>query len=316
MGIIKKPAEIEILPTVKMMVYGQAGAGKTTLALSAPKPLLLDFDNGVRRVSMSCLDGVDIVQVGKWGDIEELLREHADELAVYETIVVDTVGKMVDFIITGVCGERQPQIKDWGKVNKEFQWFCRQMGDLRKNIIFVAHRDTRKEGEETVFVPSLREKNYNAIVTELDLLGYLEMRTERGTATRTITFDPTARNDGKNTCGLPSAMRIPEVLSRDDKKTADNDFISREVIAPYGRMLEEKARLHREHAALMERIEAEIASLSSAQDANAYVGKLKAKKHVGNSMEKARAMFARKVKELGLAYDAAAKKYTDAKTEV
>ena len=50
MGLIKKSTELTFPSTVKMMIYGQAGMGKTTVALSAPKPLLLDFDNGVKRV--------------------------------------------------------------------------------------------------------------------------------------------------------------------------------------------------------------------------------------------------------------------------
>ncbi len=73
----------------------------------------------------------------------------------------------------------------------------RTLSGLNKHIIFVAHRDTRKEGDDTVFIPALREKSYNSIVTELDLLGYLEMKSERGVQRRTITFDPTSRNDGK-----------------------------------------------------------------------------------------------------------------------
>ena len=47
MSLIKKSNELVIPTTVKMMIYGQAGMGKSTVALSAPKPLLLDFDNGV-----------------------------------------------------------------------------------------------------------------------------------------------------------------------------------------------------------------------------------------------------------------------------
>ena len=43
MSLIKKSNELVIPSTVKMMIYGQAGMGKTTVALSAPKPLLLDF---------------------------------------------------------------------------------------------------------------------------------------------------------------------------------------------------------------------------------------------------------------------------------
>ena len=40
MSLIKKANELVIPTTIKMMLYGQAGMGKTTVALSAPKPLL------------------------------------------------------------------------------------------------------------------------------------------------------------------------------------------------------------------------------------------------------------------------------------
>ena len=189
MSLIKKSNELVIPTTVKMMIYGQAGTGKTTVALSAPKPLLLDFDNGVKRVNMSHLDGIDIVQVTCWQDVQQVLQE---DLSAYQTIVIDTIGKMMDFIISYKCGTRQPQIKDWGGINAEFSWMTRTLSSLNKNVVFVAHRDTRKEGDDTVFIPALREKSYNSIVTELDLLGYLEMRNENGMQKRTITFDPTS----------------------------------------------------------------------------------------------------------------------------
>ena len=177
MSLIKKSNELIIPTTIKMMLYGQAGMRKTTTALSAPKPLLLDFDNGVKRVNMSHLDGVDIVQITSWDDVQEVLTE---DLSSYETIVVDTIGKMLDFIISKKCGLRQPQIRDWSGINQEFQSFVKNVSSLNKNVIFVAHRDTRKEGDETVFIPALREKSYNSIVTELDLLGYMEAKNENG----------------------------------------------------------------------------------------------------------------------------------------
>ena len=170
MGLIKKSTELVIPQTVKMMIYGQAGMGKTTVALSAPKPLLLDFDNGVKRVNLAHLENVDIVQVDNWKEIQQLLQQNQTDLAIYQTIVVDTIGKMMDYIITHCCGTRQPQIKDWGRINQEFTWFTRALSALNKHIVFVAHRDSRKEGDETVFIPALREKSYNSIVTELDLL--------------------------------------------------------------------------------------------------------------------------------------------------
>ena len=64
MSLIKKSNEIKVVKNIKIMIYGQAGMGKSTLALSAPRPLLLDFDNGVKRVNTNHLgDQVGIVQV-------------------------------------------------------------------------------------------------------------------------------------------------------------------------------------------------------------------------------------------------------------
>ena len=107
MSLIKKQNELEIPATIKMMIYGQAGMFKTSTALSAPRPLLLDFDGGIKRVNMSFLDGVGIVQIKEWQDVKSLMSEN---LADYDTIVVDTVGKMLDYIISYKCGSRQPQI--------------------------------------------------------------------------------------------------------------------------------------------------------------------------------------------------------------
>lgn len=312
MSLIKKSTELSFPSTVKMMIYGQAGMGKTTVALSAPKPLLLDFDNGVKRVNSSHLDGVDIVPVQNWGEIQTLLQQQQAELAPYATIVVDTIGKMMDFIITHVCGSRQPQIKDWGKVNQEFTWFTRALSALNKNIVFVAHRDTRKEGEETVFIPSLREKSYNSIVTELDLLGYLEMKTERGMQTRTITFDPTSRNDGKNTCNLPSIMSIPNILDAQARPTSPNNFITEKIIGPYQMMLDAKAEERRKYEELLATITEDVDAISNADTANDFALKIKDYEHIGSSLAKARALFSAKVRELGLEYDPKSKKYQDA----
>ena len=226
--------------------------------------------------------------------------------------MVDTIGKMLDYIIVHCCGTRQPQIKDWGRINQEFTWFTRALSALNKHIVFVAHRDTRKEGEETVFIPALREKSYNSIVTELDLLGYLEMKSERGVQTRTITFDPTSRNDGKNTCNLPSVMSIPTILNNQAQPVAPNVFISEKVITPYISMLEIKAEERRKYDELINDITEDVNNITDAQSANDFASRIKEYKHIGSSMAKARALFGAKVKELGLVYDTEHKTYTDA----
>lgn len=309
MPLIKKSNELVIPTTIKMMVYGQAGMWKTTTALSAPKPLLLDFDNGVKRVNMSHLDGVDIVQVTSWNDVQQVLQA---DLSSYQTIVVDTIGKMMDYIITYKCGNYQPQIRDWSGINAEFSWLTRSLSNLNKNVIFVAHRDTRKEGDNIVFVPALREKSYNSIVTELDLLGYMEAKNVKGKVKCTITFDPTERNDGKNTCNLPSVMEVPTILDARGNPTSKNDFITTRVINPYLSMLAIKKAESEKYEKLIEEIKENIEAITDAQSANDFASRINNFQHIGSSLMMARTLFAAKVKALGLVMDKETKTYSDA----
>lgn len=309
MGLIKKSTELEMPTTIKMMVYGQAGMGKTTFALSAERPLLLDFDNGVKRVNMSHLDGVDIVQITSWQDVKMVLQEN---LSDYRTIVVDTIGKMMDFIITFKCGLKQPRVQDWGGINAEFTWFTRALGALGKHIIFVAHRDTRKEGDDTVFVPALREKSYNSIVTELDLLGYLEMKAENGRQVRTITFDPTSRNDGKNTCNLDSVMYLPTIVDSNGNAMGKNDFIAEKIVKPYVGMLKQKRADIEQYNAVVDEIRDAVDFVCDADTANQFVARINNYNHVGSSLEVARKLLREKVQSLGLVYNKENKSYEDA----
>ena len=276
MSLIRKSSELSIQTNIKMMVYGQAGMGKSTYALSAPKPLLLDFDNGVKRINNAHLRDVDTVQITSWTDIKNVLRE---DLSTYQTIVVDTIGKMMDYIIDYKCNGGIPNISSWNGINAEFAWFVREISSLNKHIIFVAHRDTRKEGDDTVFIPALREKNYNSIVTELDLLGYIEAKGR----IRTITFDPTSRNDGKNTCNLPATMNIPTILDNNGNPTANNTAIMDYVIKPHLARLAAKQEEIAKYNKVIEEIKEQIELITDAESANDFIAQIDNFEHVGSS---------------------------------
>lgn len=313
MGLIKRSNEIAIQQNIKMMVYGQAGMGKSTFALSAPKPLLLDFDNGVKRVNTAHLDdSVGIVQINNWQDIMNLLNYNKNDLAEFDSIVVDTIGKMIDYIIAYRCNGRNPQIQDWGTINNDFKWFTSSLSSLNKNIVFVAHRDTRKEGDSTVYVPALREKNYNSIVTDLDLLGYLEMRSENGQQIRAITFDPTSRNDGKNTCQLPSCMQIPTILDVNGQPTAPNNFINSQILTRYKSMIEQKEQKVKEYNKALEEVKISVEQITDSKGANYFVAHINDYANLGNSIIlHARELFTKKVTSLKLKYNKESKQYEE-----
>lgn len=303
MSLIRKPNEIEVKTRIKMLLYGQAGTGKTTMALSAPKPLLIDFDDGASRLHAD--HRVDTVQVKSWAECLQVMQE---DLSAYETIVIDTIGKMLDFIITDVCKGKVPQINNWGTINNNFTSFVRMLHALDKNVIFVAHRDNRKEGDNNVFVPAIREKSYNAIVTELDLMGYIESRDNK----REITFDFSDRNDGKNTCNLPRYIAVPTIIDAKGGISGANDFVGRVIITPFVDRLKAQAKITQDTLTAVDEIKEQIEVITDEVSANDFMARvIKDKKypHIGTSLATARTLFAGKVKELELVYNSTIQRY-------
>ena len=92
--MIKKPAEMmNEVNKFRVLIAGYPGIGKTTLGLSAPKPLLIDVDFGINRVMASVRK--DYIQPESY---EQLLSDLKGDLSDYETIVIDTGGKLLDLM--------------------------------------------------------------------------------------------------------------------------------------------------------------------------------------------------------------------------
>jgi len=95
MSLIKKPSELEVNPALSALIYGNPGSGKTTLACSAPNAVLFDFDGGVNRLNGA--HQIPTVQVHTWEEAVEALNE-VKSSTEFQTIVVDTVGKMLAYM--------------------------------------------------------------------------------------------------------------------------------------------------------------------------------------------------------------------------
>jgi hypothetical protein len=308
MSLIKKPHELSVQTKIKCLIYGQAGTGKTTLSLSAPKPLILDFDGGIHRVNYGHQpDGT--LQVRSWADCEAVLKE---DLSAYETLVVDTGGKMLDYMASYIVLKNPKMgrsnggltLQGFGERKGMFRQFCKTVMLMDKHIVFVAHRETQRNGDDIRYVPLFGGSSYDDLVTELDLVGYMETAGRQ----RTITFDPTDRNDGKNTCNLPAVMELPRVV--DDKGNAlQNTFLQDSVINPYISNLRKRIEDGKMFDMVMSVITENVTLITDAVSANDFVERCASFEHACNSKEMARQLMTAKAKELGLTFNKETKKY-------
>jgi phage nucleotide-binding protein len=306
MTLIKKPHELEPRQRLKVLIYGQPKIGKTTLALSAPKPLLLDFDGGVNRVKPE--HRVDTVQISSWDDVIAVLKE---DLSPYETIVIDTVGQMMEFMAAYLIsndsrlarGTGDLTLAGYGARNMMFKHFINSVSTLNKHVIFVAHEveDKSGKGDLTIKRPDISGKSGGSLMRLLCLIGYMQAHGSK----RTISFNPSEDYYAGNTCDLDPVIQVPDcssnanklftsIFQRNDEKNAD-----RALSLEY-------------YHTLLEEIEALIALIENAESANKFVQAINGFKHVYDSKIRAGLWMKEKAKALGLVFNKEAKCYEEA----
>lgn len=313
MSVFKKPSELVFNSTIKALVYGQPGLGKSTLALSTPNPVLFDFDGGVQRVNgaFQCAT----LPVSCWDEVLLGLDELENEPNDFKTIVIDTAGKMLDFMSDYII-KQDPKmsmrdgslsLKGYGARKVMFVNFLRRVSKMGKNVIFVAHEREEKDGELRIVRPEIGGSSQGDLIKELDLVGYMQAIG----SDRTISWTPQEKFYAKNTCNLPPMQKIPVIIDPQGKIIGNNNFLSN-IFANYSAYLEQEALVRKEYDALLKEIEGEVASIEDAEMANAFVESMKSKKQIWDSNAHAKNFITSRCRELGLVYNKTTKKYEPA----
>lgn len=308
---IRQPEEIlGQKKRIRMLIAGYPGIGKTTLALSAPRPLHIDCDFGLDRVEARYR--VPFIQPQSY---DELLADLVPEnLRDFETLVFDTGGQLLTLMSLWAMkkdpkyGQRDGtlSLKGYGFVGKEFMRlmdYC--FYELKKHIVMVFHAVEEKDGDNTRLRIKVEGQTKNNVWEPMDLGGFMEMHGND----RVIGFSNCERYFAKGTRGIKGVMKVPELGP--DKP---NDFLARlfdqyyKQAADEVRMAEEQKRAYE---AVMEKGQAIIAKIEDANTANQAVEEMKQLEHVLTSRQELAHLFSQKVAELNLVLDKKTKQYVE-----
>lgn len=288
MGIIKKPSEIEPKATISILIYGQPGLGKTTLGCSAPSPVLFDYDGGVQRVNAA--HQVPTVQIRSWEDtitaLNEIREEEAAGNLICRTIVIDTVGKMLDFMSDYIIrtnpkmamGNGSLSLKGYGERKKMFSDFIKNVIISGKSVVFIAHEREEKQGEETKKRPEIGGSSAGDLIKELDLMGYMSAYGKD----RTISFNPTDAYYAKNTCNLPETEKIKVTVDTDGNAVGKNDYLTT-VIARYVSFQKEQQAKKLDYQQQIDEFEQMIDDAEDCQALNGVYQKFSELEYIFNS---------------------------------
>ena len=309
MGIIKRPSELNVKATLSVLIYGQPGIGKTTLGVSAPDAVLFDYDGGVQRINGA--HQVATLQPTSWEDTNAALLEIASEMPEIKTIVIDTVGKMLDYMSAYIIRtdskmamrDGSLSLKGYGVRKTMFVNFIKQLALMGKNVIFIAHERETVQGEVTVKRPEIGGSSANDLIKELDLVGYMYAIGKE----RVITFDPNECYYAKNTCNLPAAIKLPVVV--DETGKASQNVAMANIVKSYEAAQVKRQTMTAEYEQVLGIIAETMTYATDADSLNEAMANVFSLEQIYDSLLKAQKAVAAKGKELGLTYNKISKKY-------
>ena len=236
MGIldsVAKPIDRPVLVTI----CGDSGMGKTTLAATFPKPIVIRAEDGLQAVpadlrpdAFPVLQGADDL----WEQLKGLIHEPHE----YKTLIIDSVTALERMFIQNVVDTDpkkprgiQQALGGYGAgrdavsaMHARLRKAAGLLADRRgMNTVFIAHAETERieppdDDAYMRYALRLHAKSMPAYVDDVDIVGFLKLETfttgegERKKAisdgTRVLITYATAANVSKNRYGITEPLTV------------------------------------------------------------------------------------------------------------
>lgn len=286
-----------------VIVAGAPGLGKTTLALSAPNPLLFDLDNGIARVRAEHRKMTSVCET-----YEELLSDmKSEEYKNAATIILDTGGSLVQMMQPWAKTQEPKAARDgratFGVIKREFDrltWQIRQDG---KNVVIVFHTTEVQKGDVTVTRLSCEGSAKDIVWTPADFGGTMFQRGKK----RIICFAPTEEAFGKGCFGIHGEYEVPELAPG-----MPNTFLTDLFEQASKNIADEQEKFGKDKKIYDEAVREGtlcIDSVKCADDATACVARLREITHALTSKAELSGKLQAKVNALKLRWDKQSGKY-------
>ena len=141
---------------VKLLVYGQAGAGKTTLAPTLPNPIVLSAEGGLLSIQDAELPYIEITTMAELQEAYKWLAESA-EAAQFESVAIDSISEIAEVCLNYEKKVNKDPRAAYGSMQEQMADIIRAFRDLpAKHVLMTAKLEkTQDEMGRILYAPSM-----------------------------------------------------------------------------------------------------------------------------------------------------------------
>lgn len=188
---IQNTDQIEI-DSVKCVVYGGAGVGKTRLCATAPSPLIISAESGLLSLAEVSVDYIEVNSLREFDECYRYVRSSADA-AKYKTICLDSLSEIAEALLQNILPDYKDPRQAYAELANSMMPMLRKFRDLKgkhtlftSKLITVQDEESGKVTQELMLPGKVLSNQVPYMVDELFCLqtdkkdvGYLQTKPDR-----------------------------------------------------------------------------------------------------------------------------------------
>jgi len=137
---------------IKALVYGAAGAGKTTLATTLPKPIIISAEGGLLSINGSNIPYLEVASLNDLGEAYEYVKR-----SDFESVVLDSLSEIAEVVLIHEKSVNKDGRAAYGEMAVQMTALIRAFRDLPgKNVLMTAKLEkTLDETGRILYAPSM-----------------------------------------------------------------------------------------------------------------------------------------------------------------
>lgn len=141
---------------VKVLVYGQAGAGKTSLIKTLPSPIVLSAEGGLLSIQDADLPFIEISDMATLQEAYKWLTE-ADDAKAFKSVALDSISEIAEVVLNAEKKATKDPRQAYGAMQEQMADIIRAFRDLPgRHVLMTAKLEkTQDEMGRVLYAPSM-----------------------------------------------------------------------------------------------------------------------------------------------------------------
>jgi len=156
MAILLKRTKEATAQAVKLLVYGQAGAGKTSLIPTLPTPVILSAEGGLLSIADTNLPFIEITSMDDLREAYKWLTS-STEAAEFESVALDSISEIAEVVLNAEKKINKDPRAAYGAMQEQMADIIRGFRDLPGKHVYMSAKleKTQDEMGRVLYAPSM-----------------------------------------------------------------------------------------------------------------------------------------------------------------